>query len=454
MSHKISWRVSQKQLNRACVYIFYLLAFFIPFQLDFNIPQLFGISITPIIVLCFALLFFLIIKVLLFQRLPIISHWQWWLLFVLMASLAYAMGPQVKGLAQGMWIIFRFAFVPLLFYAGATIFLTPADVQKVVKIIAVSAALTGLIAALQTLSTGSLLSGYLTNQRYLGLFHPLPSNAVAERLNNLSGTVYLSGTNIYRGHGAFYSHNGFGAFISVTAGLSWGLLRSARKYKWFWLAVFIAQVIGVITSFSRSSWAAAVAGIGIAVVLELMVIGKKRFALRVVKLAPVLLALVIIVGVMVGFSEKIAEHFLTIFTPEKVPQFQWRQMVWETALQKIGKHPWIGAGAPDVFTITDLSGSTTNYGAHNLLIGIAYEMGILNLGLFLLFTTSLFNSAWHCVKHSPLISDRMLGVGFVAAGVAFFVAGVGSALLTIENMAALFWVLAGLAKVMDKSHVA
>lgn len=64
--------------------------------------------------------------------------------------------------------------------------------------------------------------------------------------------------------------------------------------------------------------------------------------------------------------------------------------------------------------------------------------------IFLLFTISLFYSAWRCVKYAPQLPDRMLAIGFIAAGVSFLVSGVGSVSMGIENIAALFWLMGGL----------
>jgi O-antigen ligase len=160
---------------------------------------------------------------------------------------------------------------------------------------------------------------------------------------------------------------------------------------------------------------------------------------------PVFFVLAVIIGVIVTRSEKVANHFITIFSPEETSEFQWRQLVWENALEKITVNPWIGSGTDSAFTVVDWNGVETSYSAHNLLIGLAYELGVLNLIIFLLFLASLFRSAWRCVKYAPLPSDRLLAIGFIAVGVSFLVSGVGSALMNIENIAALFWLMVGLA---------
>ncbi len=451
MTKELSLRLSQTGLKHAGAFMFYLLAFFLPYQMEFYIPQLFGVSLTPMNVLSFCLLIFLSFKILISLRLPVIPHSSLWLLFVIMASIAYALGPRVTSPLQGVWVIFRLAVVPPLFYVGAVSLFTAAEVQKAVKIIAISAALAGFIAAVQVLTGGQVLSGYLTNHRYLGIMQPLPPEVVANYSGALVTKLYLAGTNIYRGHGTFYSHNFFGAFICITACLTWGSMRGATsKHKWFWLIVFIAQVIGAIASFSRSSWAALVAGIGIAILTEVVLIGGKRAISRILRLVPVLLILMIIIGVIVSRSEKIAEHFITIFSPGKTPEFQWRQLVWETAFQKIATHPWLGSGTGDVYTTMDWAGQTISYSAHNLFVGIAYELGIPTLIIFSFFTISLFYSAWRCSRYAQQLPDRMLAVGFVAAGVAFLVSGVGSVLMNIENMAVLFWLMVGVTVILRR----
>ncbi len=449
MSHELGWRLSQKQLKRIGVFILCLLAFFIPYQMEFYVPQLFGAVLSPVNILGIILFTLLVFKILATQRLPRIPYGVWWLLFVIVASIAYALGPRATSPLQGLWVIFKLAIVPPLFYVGAVVFLTDSDIRQIIKIVAISAALAGLVAVVQTVSGGRLLDGYLTNHRYLGFLQPLLQEVVTD--DTLLTNLYLAGTNLYRGHGTFYTANSFGAFISVTACLTWGLLRSSTgKRRWFWLFIFVAQVMGSVASFSRSSWAALAVGIGIAVLLEVILIGGKQSVSRLIRFMPGFLVLLIIIGVVVSRSEKVAEHFVTIFNPAKVPEFTWRQTVWKTALHEIKKHPWIGSGETDVYAMTDWTGTKTSYSAHNLFVGIAYELGIPSLMIFLFFAANLFHSAWRYIKHTTLIPERMLAVGVLAAGVSFLVAGVGSVLLYVENMATLFWLMVGLANKINR----
>lgn len=454
MTDALSPRLSQRWLRHIGEFVFCLLAFFIPYQMEFYVPQLFGVTLTPVNVLGFVLLSLFLGGLLISSRVPVIPYWSWWLCFLILASAAYAFGPRIVGPFQGVWVVFRLALVPLLFYVGAVMFLTLPVIRRVIKLLAISAGVAGLIAVVQMLSGGQILGGYITNQRYLGVLQPLPPEVLAGYSNSLVTNLYLAGTTIYRGHGTFYTSNGFGAFISAATCLSWGLMRGTTgKRRWFWLMVFVAQVMGSIASFSRSSWAALVAGVGVAVLVEVILLGGKRPISRIIRFVPVFLMLIILVYVIASHSEKMIDHFITIFTPTKVSEFQWRQIVWKTALEGITAHPWIGSGTDSAFTVTDWSGRMTSYSAHNLFIGIAYELGSLNLIIFLFFAVNSFRAAWYSSKYATLISDRMLAVGLLATCVSFMVAGVGSALMCIENMAVLFWLLVGLAVRLQRETI-
>ena len=437
--------LSQKRLNRVGAFIFSLLACFLPFQMEFYMPQLFGVTLTPVNVLGLFLLILLLFRIVVFLRIPKIPNISLWLLFLTIASISYAFGPRITGPLQGVWVILRLALLPMLFYVGAVVFLTKSDIYQFVKILACSSALAGLFAVIQTLSGGEFLGGYITNGRYLGLLQMLPPEVISGVEGNRVAKLYLVRTNFYRGHGTFYDHNGFGAYLAVTASLSWGLFRSAaHKQRWFWFLVFLAQVLGSIATFSRSSWAALLAGVSVAIGIEIFLLNRKRSKSWLIRFTLSLIVLLSVPGFIALRTEKIRQHFVSIFNPGEVPEFTWRQMIWNTAFQKIASQPLVGSGTQDVYTAVNRQGNLTSYGAHNLLIGIAFELGIIALIIFLFFVLKLFLSGWWCIRYAPLLSDRMVGLGLIVAGISFTVAGVGSSLVGIENMAILFWLLVGL----------
>jgi O-antigen ligase len=423
----------------------YVVALFLPFQMEFHLPQLYGASLTPLNVLGALLLLLILFKVLVSMRFLALPRFGWWALFVALAALAYALGPVTSPL-QGAWAVFRLALLPPLFYLGATMSLNEAAVWRAVKLLAISSAVAGLIAVAQMASGGRLLSGYTTNFRYLGLLQPLPPEVVADYGGDMRWKLYLAGTNFYRGHGTFYTHNGFGAFISITACLTWGLLRGAQaRRRWLWVLVLVLQTMGAIATMSRSAWAALIAGIGVAIFMEVLFSKKSSPLLIAVSITPLFALLLGVILAVVRSSRKVAERFTSLLSPQSAPEFQWRLLVWDATLKKIVRQPFLGSGTGDAFTVVDWAGKVTSYSAHNLFIGIAYELGVFPLMILLIFMVMGLRSAWFAFRQAPELPERMLALGLLSASVSFVVSGIGSALLSVENLAVLFWLMVALA---------
>ncbi len=119
---------------------------------------------------------------------------------------------------------------------------------------------------------------------------------------------------------------------------------------------------------------------------------------------------------------------------------------WELA-RKVSMHGQLGVvsgTALDTILVRRLGKG--DFGAHNLFIGLAFERGLPALFIFLFLMGRFFTTTWRRLRSDQTqLTDKGLSTGVFASGVAFLVVGMGSSMLDIENIRALFWVLLAIA---------
>lgn len=425
------------------------LAFLIAFQIQYEHPALAGATLTPQTLGALAIAGLILLATLSRQgvrRLVQAPYLGLILVYALLSAVSIARGPAVTSPVQGVWAVFRIVFAAPLLYLGLWFFLrTPGAVHRAAAWAAVGASLGGAAALMQTVSQGLLLSGMLTNARYLGIFPPLPPDVIADYSADLQTKLYLSG-GMFRGHGTFLTHNGFGVLLASTIFLTWGLMRSAPPAKrLFWGVMLGAQVMGVIVTFSRSAWAAVLAGI------FLLVAWNARAMLKRPSVFWGLVgtvALVLVSGVAAALAApSFLERFLTLFSPTQVPEFAWRIAVWRFALSQVQAQPLLGTGSTmidNAIAQIPASGPLARFSTHNLFMDVLYQRGVVVLLLYAGFWLIWLASILKLLREqtaNPLGRDFILGL--LAAGFAFLVSGVGSASMNLENLATLFWFLFG-----------
>jgi len=422
------------------------LVFFIPFQAEVEVA--FGARISPQSLGSAALALVLFLTLLSQRsdkalRVPYLSLW---LAYLFIGTLAVAAGPLMKGASQGLWTLYRVVWSVPLIYLGIWVSLDrPQSIYRAIAWLTIGASLGALAAIIQTLSVGRLLSGLGTNYRYMGFLTLLPPETVATYSGpNLRDRLFLRGTNIFRGHGTFLSHNGFGVVLCVTVLLSWGLIRGAKgKARWFWLGMWVMQLGGLVVTFSRSAWAAVAVGLLLIILWGFRTMLRKPGALLGIVLIVFVVAIVAIAAAL-RFPNLLG-HFSSIFSPTQVPEFQWRLWVWHFALAQIIRHPVIGLGTSIINNAeAQIPRAAEQFSSHNLWVDIAYQRGLIALGIFILFNGLFFRNALKLMwdkDNSPMVTS--LALSLLAGGIAFFVSGMGSPSMMHNNLAMLFWFLLG-----------
>ncbi len=426
-------------------------AFSVSLQFNLELPQLFGASVGPLSLIAFGLILAIIPRYISRwpRKIPGHAYLLLWIAYVLLGTIAIALGPLVRNPIQGVWAIYRIVWTTPLLFIGIWIFVRTSDlVRNLIGFLVTGSSLGAAIAVIQTLTGGRVLSGLLSNGRDLGLLLPLPNDVLGD-IEVRAPLLYLSGTNLFRGHGTFLGHNGFGVLLSSTIFLSWGMYQtSAKKYRLIWFSLLCIQVAGLIATFSRSAWAAVTFGFGLIILWNSRDLVRARFK-RVSRLL-LFLGMLLVATILTVFlisAQDIASHFATIFSPLEAPEFFWRVQVWQFALDQIIAHPLIGTGTSTIENaVANIPGTRyiDSFSTHNLFMDIAYQRGLLALGIYLfLWVLFLYHCWWLLKIQKDAPANRNFLVAILVAGVTFLISGVGNAAMMLENLSALFWILLG-----------
>lgn len=133
---------------------------------------------------------------------------------------------------------------------------------------------------------------------------------ITEKFYLPASFVIAVGANAPRATGTFHNPNTFGTFLMCGGVFLFAILINYRLRLWQRLALLLAllsAVAGLVTTFSRANWVAALAG----VLVTLVIARKLRYLFG---LAAVGLVVILAVKEFVPFAEHIYERFVSIFT--------------------------------------------------------------------------------------------------------------------------------------------
>ena len=419
-------------------YLFYIIAFLLPIQVGIYVEQVLGITFTPQLITGILLFIIIILNFLISRIVTPIPLFGLWFIFVSLSSIAFMRNPAITNPIQGAWVIFRLAIVNALIYpAYWWFFKDPRKTRLFFTVLSASAALSGIIAVIQTITNGNLLSGVFTNHRFLGFLFPFPPEVTQENVAVLQAHFWFDG--IFRGHGMFYRANGFGAFMSVVVGITWGMFRFSRpKLRLMFLVLLLAEIAGVIVSFSRTAWVAVLFSIFIAVCIEGFFGGRRKQFLRIFRMAMYIFLLLLSIVIISLQIPSIADRFSTVSGFQNVGEVSWRIEIWKKALHAIIDHPILGTGNQIVTTIP-VGGIDSGFGSHNLFVGIAFETGLLSFFIFLFFVFCLFLTSWKGYRYSNELQDKMISFAILIGSVDLIIVGMGTSIFDIENIIVIFW---------------
>ena len=376
-----------------------------------------------------------------------------WLLYIIIGTLAVSRGPSVSTGFQGIWALYRLIWSAPLAYLAIYVFLkTPKHIFQAMSWLSFGGFVSAVVAIVQFVTSGRLLSGLTTNLNYLGLFPPLPAETIAAYRDGTARKLFLADTNLFRAHGTFLDSNGFGVFLSASIFITWAIaINSREKLRWFWYGSLSLQGVALVVTFSRSGWLAVVVGIAT------IAAWKFRHALKsqriLLKIAGSSIAALILIGVIVVRVPTVADHFATLFSPQEVSEVKWRQIIWNYALEEVKQQPVLGTGRTMIPSDkANIPGRAESYSSHNLLIDIMYQRGLISFLIYLGFWFLFFIHGFKLLnskKHVP--NEENLILGLLTAGGAFFVSGIGTPSMIYYNLALLFWSLLGFIAVLSRN---
>ena len=359
------------------------------------------------------------------------------------------------GFAKLIWNTYRHAWsvIPFPFIGFIIKRLPMTSHSKMVKLIIGFVIIACLIGILQTLSSGALLSGFVTNQLFLGFLTPLPSKLFAEiAAAGADNGVFIG--SIFRAHGTLLQTNHFSALLVALGGFVLGVVISGeykRLRKWA-LVSLILVVVAIVATFGITSYFAFTGLIAYVIVSNRRQLIKYLFK----NLAILFLALfgipLLIVGIITVRSQLAGEESVftsrldRFFRPEESNGFNssGRIWLWSVVLDRVSESPILGTGRQITAREARWEDSDTAVGAHNIYLMYALYTGLpgqaMFIGLFCWIVIATKNVAKS--GSSPSIRSYALSAHYLSVGLAIL--GVSFDWVVLNNVALLFWFLGGM----------
>lgn len=298
-----------------------------------------------------------------------------------------------------------------------------------------------------TLQRGILLAGVLVGSYAMLRWSIGPSNAEEEQVR--AGGPYVSDANDeLRLFGSLPGPTALGVWCSVYIPFAIASALAPIGFRWRMVALVSAGMLGAALAGAdtRVGMVATVAGSLVALTLFAVARGLEgRRAL------PLALGVILAVGgVGVFASAKLAdsgssERFRNILAPGRDVSVQERVVKWQTILDDLGDRP-LGKGLGQSGAAEQKYArfaSSASYDPDSSYVKIAYDQGVLVLGVFAAALLALLGGLAHRTVTAPTAQGSVLAMAACASLTAFAVAI--SAGVYIESLAALApWVIVGL----------
>lgn len=254
--------------------------------------------------------------------------------------------------------------------------------------------------------------------------------------------------------GVFVDPNELGGFAMVVVLLATGLYLGARTGRQRVLGAvgMASSSAALLLSLSRGSWIGTTFG---GLLLVTLLPGARRFLLTTI--VPVLM----VAGAFVALQpdnlqvQVVTQRLGTVADPGGNP-YDDRPAIWAEGRREVVEQPWNGYG-PGNFPVASSRNSSAIVSvnarhAHDFLLTVAAEIGLLGAALLIGFTLATGSALCRVIRRLPDRRDAAL-VGGLAASL-FAVVGQGLIDFTLRNVVlhVLVWFVAGLAMVVVRDH--
>jgi O-antigen ligase len=207
--------------------------------------------------------------------------------------------------------------------------------------------------------------------------------------------------------------------------------------KFLYVGAMILCALGLLGTFTRSSWIGAAAG----VLLLTFMVDKRFFAV-------LLISAVIVAGL--SWKTSFMERFKDSFNLDKGNSQSERLLMWDSGLKMIHDRPLIGVGTGNVDKVYPkyISPSAIEPNAghlHNNFIQIAVIDGLPGLAAFLWIFAAFWIEMYRGIKNARNAVFRYVLMGALCVNVAFFINGFFEYNFFSSQVALIFWYLMGVA---------
>jgi O-antigen ligase len=249
-----------------------------------------------------------------------------------------------------------------------------------------------------------------------------------------------------RATSVFVDPNELGAFAAVVLVMACGLGLASRQ-RWERLLAAASGALALtalLLSLSRGAWFGAVLGIiGLAVLLPS---ARRRIGFLVIA---AIAAASVLLALAPGSPAKVAEERLGTLTSPTANPDELRPLAWRLALDLVGQHPLLGIGPGGFPAAADLADRGEIAGAvhaHNIVLTVAAEGGLVGVVLLLGFGVGLATTTWRRVRSDLGVDPSDAAVLAAPAAALLVFVGQGFVDFTFRNSGLLLlaWMLAGL----------
>jgi O-antigen ligase len=259
--------------------------------------------------------------------------------------------------------------------------------------------------------------------------------AVAAIIPIVSGVEHVSVST--RPSGTTTDANLFAGYLLLIIPMAIALAVATRRRTTIAAALAATTVYGaaLVATLSRSGLLGLLAG----TVTLVALLPEKRKRIGVISGALIVASFA--AGLVGPFADRLAG------TEAQMTTLAGRLPIWGAAFQIFTQHFVFGAGVGNFgHAIWDLRLSH----AHNLLLNIAAERGILGLAAFCLVIAALFQTLARSFRNSRGGMYRILTAGLIASFIAFFVHSLVDASYYDYKILLLFWILVGVAATLPR----
>ncbi|MFT4414711.1 O-antigen ligase family protein [Fredinandcohnia humi] len=311
--------------------------------------------------------------------------------------------------------------------------------EKVIKTLIITSTIFSIIGIVQYLSDGLMLSGLLTNHRYLGLFNKMDLYINNSDIQHIRS--FVPDTNTFRLHGSFYAHNSFAGFVGSVAPLTLIFILKKDINRVLFTIFLIIQTIAVYLTFSRT-------GLLTLIVAYLIVFIFYNRHLKIVGIVikGIGLFLFTFVGLalylFMGFGESDL-RFLN-FNLGNISEFSDRVKIWEITIIQSKGNLWFGNGLD--FLDKNLTSFLiyNDVSPHNVFLHILYSSGLISLLLIIILLIIQVIKFFKVLNLELEQSDQIILIALFSSMISFIGSGITESLFINLNLKMLFWIILSL----------